>query len=453
MKVVIIGAGSGFGGRLSVDILAVPALQDVTIALCDTNAKSLENIRKYVQRTIDGHKLPAKVIASTDRNELLPGADCVVTAVSVGGPSYWGEPYRSEIHIPRSYGVDQAVGDTIGPGGVFRFLRTAPVHLSFCKDMEIHCPEALLLNYTNPMAMLTWLHSRASSIRNVGLCHSVQGTTKKLAKACGVDYANVHYQVAGINHQAWILKLMDGQRDMYPKLRSIAHSSDVLAEEKVRVEMMEQFGYFVTESSPHNSEYLPYFRQDAGYRAQYGLSRVREVPLEWDPERSWEKDSGVESDVNAVVPPLVRSHEYAASIIEAMRTNQPFLFNGNVMNEGSITNLPAESCVEVPCVVDSQGLHVCQVGKLPTQCAALNRTNINVQELAVQAVMEGDREAAFHAVALDPLTAAILPLNRIRSMFDEMWEAQGDLLDGFEQGLPRPASRRIATPVASPAAV
>lgn len=430
-KIVIIGAGSGFGSRLSIDILSRPNLQDVTIALCDINEEHLSQVQQYVQRAIDAHNLPAKVIASTDRHELLPGADFVVTAVSIGGPAYWGEPYASEIGIPDRYGISQSVGDTIGPGGVFRFLRTADEHLQFCKDMEVHCPDALMLNYTNPMCMLTWLHSVESTIRNVGLCHSVQGTTKKLADGIGIPYEDISYLVAGINHQAWILRFRHNGEDLYPLIHKAVDTHESFADDKVRVETMKQFGYFVTESTRHMSEYLPYFRRTKEMREYFGLPETRKIGMEPLRKRTWQQDSGVEQDENASAPELIESHEYASAIIEASITGVPFTFNGNVMNHGSITNLPDECCVEVPCVVDREGVHTVHVGALPPQCAALNMTNVAVQELSVKAVIDRDREAAFYAVALDPLTASILPLHEIRKMFDEMWDAEGDRLAYF----------------------
>ena len=430
-KIVIVGAGSGFGSRLSIDILARPALADSTIALCDIHEERLEQVRDYVQRAIDGHGLKGNVVASADRAELLPGADCVVTAVSIGGAAYWGEPYRSEVEIPLKYGVEQTVADTIGVGGVFRFLRTAVEHLNFAKDMERHCPNALMLNYTNPMCMLTWLHSVGSSIENVGLCHSVQGTTKKLAKGVGADYGDVSYLVAGINHQAWVLRLRRGNEDLYPKLRDIVDSDEAFADDRVRVEMMKQFGYFVTESTRHNAEYLPYFRRNQELLDLYGLQPREPVSMENNRQRDWMKDSGVEDDGEAPVPPLRESHEYASLIIEARLTDAPFAFNGNVMNHGSITNLPTRCCVEVPCLADREGVHPTFVGDLPPQCAALNMTNIAVQELAVRAVLDRDREAAFHACALDPLTAATVSLPDIREMFEKLWAAEGDRLSYF----------------------
>ena len=432
-KIVIIGAGSGFGSRLSIDILSQEALKDSTIALCDTHAERLGQVQDYVQRAIDGHNLPGKVIGSMDREELLADADCVVTAVSIGGAAYWGEPYRSEVEIPLKYGLHQTVADTIGVGGIFRFLRTADEHLNFAKDMERLCPDALMLNYTNPMCMLTWLHSVGSSIQNVGLCHSVQGTTKKLAKGVGVDYEDVSYLVAGINHQAWVLNLKKGKQDLYPKLREVIETHEDFAEDRVRVEMMRQFGYFVTESTRHNAEYLPYFRRTKEQREYYGVPDRDPVSMENNRKRSWMKDSGVEDDGDQEIPPLTSSHEYASLIIEARLTGKPFAFNGNVMNHGSISNLPERCCVEVPCLADREGVHPTYVGDLPPQLAALNMTNVAVHELAVQAVLDRDKEAAFHACALDPLTAATVSLPDIRKMFEELWEAEGDRLAYFEE--------------------
>jgi len=432
-KVVIIGAGSGFGSRLSIDILSRESLQGATIALCDTDQTRLDQVYRYVNRAIEGHRLPAVLQKSTDRHDLLPGADVVVTAVSIGGPAYWGEPYASEVGIPLKYGIDQAVADTIGPGGVFRFLRTADQHLQFARDIEKYCPNAIMLNYTNPMAMLTWLHSVGSATQNVGLCHSVQGTTRKLAAAIDVPYGDVSYLVAGINHQAWVLRFRRDGEDLYPAIREAVDTHESFKDDRVRVEMMLQFGYFVTESTRHNSEYLPYFRRTKALREHFGLSEREAVPMELSERRrrAWMRDTGVEQDEDAPVPELRRSHEYASQIVESRATGQPFCFNGSVMNHGSITNLPSRCCVEVPCVADREGVHPCYVGALPSQCAALNMSSVAVEELAVEAVLRKDREAAFHAVALDPMTAAILPLHDIRKMFDEMWDAEGDRLAYF----------------------
>lgn len=430
-KIVIIGAGSGFGGRLSVDIMSRETLRDAEICLCDIHPGRLKQVSDYVRRTVEYHKLPTKVTASTDRREVLPGADFVITSVAVGGAAYWGYPSKQEIEIPRKYGIEQSVADTVGVGGVFRFLRTGPVQQQFFRDMEDLCPDAYVLNHTNPMAMLTWLHSVDSTVRNVGLCHSVQGTTQKLARLAGVPYDEVSYSVAGINHQAWVLELMRGKEDLYPKIREAMEDPEVYNGDTVRFEVLKHFGYFVTESTRHNSEYLPYFRRTPELMAHYGLE-PRQTSDVNTRVREWMKDTGVEDD-DAPVGELRRSHEFTTGIIEAMLTNVPYSFNGNVMNHGSlITNLPANCCVEVPCLVDARGVHPCYVGDLPPQLAALNRSNVAVQELAVRAVLDRDREAAFHACALDPLTAAVASLDDIRAMFDELWEVEEPLLKWFD---------------------
>jgi len=292
------------------------------------------------------------------------------------------------------------------------------------------CPDAYVLNHTNPMAMLTWLHSVDSSVRNVGLCHSVQGTTMQLAAMVDAPYDEVSYLVAGINHQAWVLELKHGRENLYPRLRQFAAEPQHIVGEEVRFEILKHFGYFVTESSHHNSEYLPYFRQTPELMARFGL-RLREVPDTPRNVREWMKDTGVD-DGDAPGGELRLSHEFTTGIMEALLTNIPYSFNGNVMNTGLITNLPDGCCVEVPCLANARGVHPCYVGGLPLQLAALNRSNIAVQELAVYAVLNRDREAAFHACALDPLTAAVLPLHRIRAMFDELWAIEEPLLKWFD---------------------
>jgi alpha-galactosidase len=427
-KIVIIGAGSGFGSRLSVDIMSREPLQDATIALCDIHPGRLAQVTGYVQRTAEKYNLPTRVVASVDRRELLPDADFVITSVAVGGGAYWGEPYKSEIEIPQKYGIYQTVADTVGVGGIFRFLRTGPVQHQFFRDMEELCPDAYVLNHTNPMAMLTWLHSIDSDIRNVGLCHSVQGTTQQLAAIAGVPWEEVSHFVAGINHQAWVLELNHGKESLYPEIWEAMEDPEVVAKDPVRFEMMRYFDYFVTESSRHNAEYLPYFMQTPELLERFDLT-PREVPMTPRRVREWEADGMGEE---APVGELRRSHEYTTGIIEAMLTNVPFRFNGNVMNTGLITNLPDGCCVEVPCMVDANGVNPCYVGALPAQLAALNQSNVAVQELAVQAVLERDREAAFWACAVDPLTSAVLPLHKIREMFDELWDAVSDHLLWFD---------------------
>lgn len=421
-KIAIIGAGSGFGGKLSRDILSLPELRDAEIALVDIDAEKLDLVSRYVRRIIEGHNLPARLSATTERREALRGADFVVTSISVGGPAYAGFPASVEVEIPRRYGVEQSVADTIGVGGIFRFLRTAPVQLAICHDMEELCPDALLLNYTNPMAMLTWLHSEGSGIANVGLCHSVQNTVREMSGYIGVPKEEVDYLCAGINHQAWYLRLRRSGQDLYPLLREKLNDPETVKKDSVRFEMFKHFGWFVTESTRHCSEYHPYFRRTKELRDSFGLEerKVADVPAR---RREWMEDPD-----NVPLPELTLSGEYAAEIIRAVVTDRPYRFNGNVINTALIDNLPEGCCVEVPCLVDRQGVQPTHVGSLPPQLAHLNLSNIAPQELAVRAALDRDRDAAFHACAMDPLTRAVCSLDQIRAMFDELWEAERDLL-------------------------
>jgi alpha-galactosidase len=438
-KVVIIGAGSQFGGKLSRDIVALPELRDAEIVLVDIDADRLNRAERYVRRIIEGHGLPARLSVTTERREALMGAHFVVTSISVGGAAYAGFPANVEVEIPRRYGVEQSVADTIGVGGVFRFLRTAPVQLAVCRDMEELCPRALLLNYTNPMAMLTWTHSDGSSIANVGLCHSVQNTVREMAGYLQIPKEEVRYRCAGINHQAWYLTLervrsggAEGGvgEDLYPALRAKLDDPETVAKDSVRFEMFRHFGYFVTESTVHCSEYHPYFRRTRELREQFGL-KEREVAATPTRRREW-----MEDPEGGPLPELTQSGEYAAEIIRAVVADRPYRFNGNVMNTGAafISNLPDGCCVEIPCLVDGQGVQPTRVGALPPALAHLNLSNIAVQELAVRAVLDRDREAAFHACAFDPLTRAVCSLDQTRVMFDELWEAEAaaGLLDHFK---------------------
>jgi len=427
MKAVIIGAGSGFGSRLSVDILSREPLQDSTIALCDIDAKKLDTVQRYVQKVIDGNNLPAKLIASTDRKRVLRNADFVVIAVSIGGPAYYDHPYEAEMGIPRKYGIQQTVGDTVGAGGVFRALRTGPELLAMAKDIERLAPNAIILNYTNPMAILTWLLNARTEIPAVGLCHSVQGTTKFLSKCIGVPYEEVGYWVAGINHMAWVLEFAHKGKDAYPRVWAAMKKRDIFKQQPVRFEIMKEFGYFVTESSRHMSEYVPWYQHDPKLMRQFvmdsnGRKEKREKRLAEMGLRAEQADSIA----------LHRSHEYASGIMEAVTTGTPMKFNGSVMNRGIISNLLEGCCVEVPCLTDRQGVHPCAVGALPPQCAALCRANIAVQELTVKAILERDREAAYHAVLVDPSVGAVLSLKKARKMFDEMWTSEGALLDYYK---------------------
>ena len=427
MKTVIIGAGSGFGRRLSVDILSREPIRESTIALCDINADRLELIGKYVRNVVDHHGLPATVVTATDRREVLQDADFVIIAVSIGGPAYYGKPYEDEILIPDKYGIEQTIGDTVSCGAVFRALRTAPAMMEMCRDITELCPNCIILNYTNPMAMITWILDAWTPGQVAGLCHGVQGTSKMMAEYIGAPYEEVGFRAAGINHLAWFLEFTHNKEDAYPKLRAAMEDPEIYEKDDVRFDILRHFGYFCTEGSIHCAEYMPYFREErhARKRDEEGIKRKEHQ------RQSWLKDMGIKAeDVDSIK--LVRTHEYASAIMEAVVTGVPYVFNGNVLNADLITNVPKGCCVEVPCLTDGQGIQPCVVGDLPTQCAALCRTNINVQELTVQAIFDRDREAAYHALLLDPITSEALSLRQGRELFDEMWKAEGDLLAWYE---------------------
>lgn len=443
-KITLIGAGSVvFTRNLCSDILLTPALQESKIALMDIDPKRLAQARDLVQAIIDRRGLRAQVEATTDRREAVRDADYVITTFQQGGL----DAYKLDIEVPQRYGVEQCVGDTLGPGGVFRALRTIPVLIDLAHDMDDAAPDALLLNYVNPMAANCWTVDVATGRPCVGLCHSVQGTSEMLARWIGVPYEEVSFLCAGINHQAWVLEFRRAKEDLYPLIWEAIERPEIYGQEPVRIELMKHFGYFVTESSGHASEYVPYFRKsaqmvneelvprfkdEANYWFDFGrtggylrhcIARFAEYQQEYQDLLEGVKDL-----------PTKRTHEYGSYIIEAMETNQPIRINGNVSNRGLIDNLPQGCCVEVPCLVDSNGIQPTAVGALPPQLAALNRTNINVQKLTVEAALEGEIDAVYHAVALDPLTAAVCTLPQIREMVDEMLEAQSQWLPQFQLG-------------------
>ena len=431
-NIAIVGAGSGFGKRLSVDILAHEALREGRISLVDINAESAQHVAEWVGALVKQLDAAVEVTWTADRREALEGTDYVVVAIAVGGRAYAGSPYYEEVMVPAEYGVEQSVADTVGVGGVFRTLRTAPEMLRVCDDMETLCPDALLLNYTNPMAMLCWAMAEATDIDAVGLCHSVQGTTHQLASYIGKPRDEVSAWVAGINHMSWFLELLWNGEDAYPLLQAAYEDPEIRAKDPVRMEIFRQFGFYVTESTTHMSEYVPWFRKRAELREQFALKERR--PAKEAEASRWDwQDPDFLAQVSGEKPIEVRaSHEYASGIINAMETGDVFRFNGNVPNDGIITNLPEECCVEVPCFVDADGVHPCVVGDLPPQLAAMNRSNIVVQGLTVEAVLEEDREKAVHACMLDPLTAAVCSLAEIREMCDRLFEAEKHLLDYLE---------------------
>lgn len=432
-KVALIGAGSAvFTRDLVNDLLTFPSLEDATISVMDIDPGRLKLAHDLVCTIIRERGAPARVEATLDRSEAIRDANYVVVTVQVGGL----DAYAQDILIPQRYGVEQCVGDTTGPGGVFRALRTIPVLLDLCADMDELCaPDALLINYSNPMAMLCWAIG-STGRPFIGLCHSVQGTTQLLASWAGVPYEDVVYRGAGINHLAWILRIEANGQDLYPIIRKRVDDPEILGSEPVRIELFKHFGYFVTESSGHASEYNPYFRRDR-QMVERLTSRFTSAHDEWF---KWGQTGGYLTHSRETLPTYLdevadqaagkqsalseRSSEYCAWIIDAMETNRPYKFNGNVINRGLITNLPDGCCVEVPCLVDGNGIQPTVVGDLPPQLAALDRTMINVQSLAVHAALHGCRESVYQALMLDPLTASVVPLDRIRSMADEMIEAE-----------------------------
>ena len=449
-KITIIGAGGYvFPLRLVGDILSFPELRDSTISLMDIDADRLESTAAAARDLVAHHGLAATIESTTDRRAALTGADYVILTFLVGGV----EPYDLEMKIARTYGIDEAVGDTLGATGVFRFLRTAPVLASIAEDMSEVCPDAQMLNYVNPMAMNCW-YLASLGVRVVGLCHSVQGTSQMLARQLDVPYDEVSYRVAGINHQAWFTEFRRGDEDLLPRLRDVmterhgaaadrrtltddgvSHSDvrgDSLyegAQERVRTEIMDAFGYFQTESSHHASEYLPYFRKDEERIRAFTPTRWG-----WSPNRNRsasDRNEQLLADLKAELKPSI---EYGAVIINAMETGTPAVIYGNVPNDGLIANLPDGCCVEVACLVDRNGIQPVAFGALPPQLAAVNRTNVNVQELAVLAAQTADREHVYHAVMLDPLTGALLTLEQIRSLVDELFAAEATWLPQFADG-------------------
>ena len=425
-KISLIGAGSVvFARRLLQDIVCVPELSDSTVSLMDTDSERLGLMSKFANKLVRDTGTNINVETTTERREALHGSDYVLTTIRVG------DSYERDIGIPLKYGVDQSVGDTIGPGGVFKALRTAPVLIDICEDIADVAPDANLLNYTNPMAIACWAIAEATDVPTIGLCHSVQHTTADLANYVGVSKERVKGWVAGINHLAWFLRFeVDGQ-DAYPKLIKAMQNPEIFSQDTVRFEVMKQFGYFVTESTRHMSEYTPYFRTNEQTIEDFNLDQIRQdlqrrtIRVD-DHYGQLLEDANTDRRLTAE-----RSDEYACQIIEAMESDRPIVINGNVPNEGLIDNLLNLSSVEVPILIDKLGFHPMAVGELPGQLAALSRSNQAVQQMAVNAILDGDKEAAFHAIALDPLTSAVLSLGEIREMFDEMWSAHGAELASY----------------------
>jgi alpha-galactosidase len=437
-KIAFIGAGSfGFTRALVRDILSFPAFSDCTISLMDISQERLDYIKRAVDKIVAVGGYKAKVEATTDRVKALEGADGVVITILQGGVQVW----RHDIEIPKKYGVDINVGDTRGPAGIFRTLRTLPVMLDICKDVEKYCPDAIVLNYTNPMAMLCRGMQSETRVNVTGLCHSVQGTASMLANWIGAKMDEVTYLCAGINHQAWYLEYKWNGKDAYPLIRkAITENKDVYDHEQVRNEMYLHLDYYVTESSGHNSEYNAWFRKRPDLLEKYCTHGTG-----WNPglyayilneylnrEDDWQQ--GIEEWLLEEHVDLNRGHEYAAFIFNAIIGDGTlYEFNGNVRNFGLIDNLPSGCCVEVPVLASKRGLNPMHVGKLPAHLAVLNNINAGCEELAVEAAVEGDRRKVFHAICMDPLTSAVLSLDEIKSMVDEMFAANKDWLPLFQK--------------------
>ena len=437
-KVAMIGAGSlVFGKTLMNDFLGTDSLAGSEYCLMAPTRTRLDKMHAFVQRMIDDNGVSASMTSTTDRREALRDADYVVVMIQVGGVEAFGMDYE----IPLRYGVDQCIGDTLGPGGVFRAARHIPALMDIAKDMAELCPRAILLNYANPMAMCCWALGTVPGLQFVGLCHGVQTTMDLIGSYTDIPKSEIDYLAAGINHMAWFLKLEHRGRDLYPVLRERIEKPEYYANEKVRCEVMRHFGYFMTESTGHLSEYLPYFRKSRNAldlycdEPDFGGATGAYYKYSVDLDRKFAQTDPLSIETTRLQP---RSAEFASHILEAHETGQPFMLNGNVRNDGNITNLPNGCCVEVPCFVDRLGIHPTVVGDLPPACAALNMTNVNVQGLATRAALDGDPEMLMQAVALDPLASAVLTLKEIRDMTAEMLEAQRPWLPQFEGKSLRP---------------
>ena len=435
MKITFIGAGSTvFARNVIGDCILTPELGAFDVCLFDIDPQRLEEsyqILSNINATANGK---AHITRTLDRTEAFTGADFVVNAIQVGG---YDPCTITDFEVPKKYRLRQTIADTLGIGGIFRALRTIPVMEDYANDMERLYPNALFLNYTNPMCMLTGYMQRYTNIKTVGLCHSVQSCAPHLLDILGMEeYKDgFRWEIAGINHQAWLLKIEDKfGNDLYPEIKRRASDPayNTKQEDLVRLEMMKRFGYYITESSEHTSEYTPWFIKE---RYPELIERFK-IPLDEYPRRcinqinGWNemrdsllKDSHIEHKL---------THEFAAPIIKAVMTDQPFRIHGNVLNTGLITNLPQNACVEVPVMVDRNGLNPCFVGDLPEQCAAINRTNINVQLLTIQAARSLKKEDVYMAAYMDPHTSSELSLDDIKSLCDDLFEAHEGWLPQYK---------------------
>ena len=437
-KITFIGAGSlEFTSNLVRDILTFPQLEDAHITLMDINAERLDFAKQMVVKLIEAGKRPATVSATLDRVEALKGANVVLTTILTGSVEVW----RHDIEIPKKYGVDINVGDTRGPSGIFRFLRTLPLMMDIVRDMEKYCPKAILLNYTNPMAMICGALQRQTFIPVTGLCHSVQGIASRLAGWIGASNSEVNYVCAGINHQAWYLKYEVNGQDAYPLIhKAITENPVVYNEEPVTNEIYLALGYYVTESSGHNSEYNWWFRKRPDLIEKYCTHATGWNPGEYaynvkryyERETSWKDIIRKRLSTSLTQEDLQRGQEYAAYIINALQGGEAFKFNGNVPNTKLITNLPESACVEIPVYVDKSGFHPLHVGALPPECALLTQLSSGIEEMAITAALTGDPVMVYRAICHDPLTASVLSLAEIRQLTNELFAQHKDYLPQFK---------------------
>ena len=444
-KITLVGAGSViFAKSLICDILQYPALSDCTICLMDIDPVRLATIEKLARRTVAQLGLKARIEATLDLRAACKGAKFVITTIQVGG---YKPSTVVDFEIPAKYGLQQTIADTLGVGGVFRALRSIPELAKVARTLqEVGAPDPLLINYTNPMAMNMWGVDRLTGIDSVGLCHSVQGTSRSIASYCGLDYKDVNYLVAGINHMAFFLKFEYKGKDAYPQLFQALENPNIFACDRVRFEMMRRLGYFVTESSEHQSEYVPYFIHHGpemiekfGIPINEYLRRCESQIASWGALEQNLLDESKPVEIN-------RSVEYGSTIIHSIVTGQPTVIYGNVPNHGLITNLTRGASVEVPCLVDKQGIQPTHIGKLPPQLAAIIHSNLSVQELTVEAAVTGRRDYIYQAVMADPHTATVLTLDKIWALCDELIEAHQK--DGF-LGSFEPVMRNTGKPLSA----
>jgi len=426
-KITMIGAGSTvFAKNLLGDILSFPELANSHIALMDIDNERLKTSEIVAHKVARAVGAKPRITTHPDRRSALDGADYAINMIQVAG---YKPGTEIDFEIPKKYGLRQTIADTLGIGGIMRALRTIPVMLDMCHDMEqVSKPDLTFLNYVNPMCANTWAVTKATKVKTVGLCHSVQGTAEQLAKDINVPIGEINYLCAGINHMAFYLKFQRNGEDLYPLIRSVVSEGRIPDWNRVRYEMLTRLGYFVTESSEHFAEYCPYFIR----RDRPDLIEKFNVPLDEYIRRcenqiaGWHKmKAEYESDSPLEVH---RSHEYGSLIIHSIETGEPRVVYGNVENRGLITNLPEGCCVELPVLVDKNGLQPTKIGAIPPQLAAMMQTNINVQSLTVEAALTGKREHVYHAAMLDPHTAAELTLDEIWAMVDELIAAHGDYI-------------------------